>query len=198
MKRILPVAIVAVLIAAGVAISTASTLAQETDPVLGSLRGTASRLVEQIIVDGAIVDEIEVPVTDGRIAIPELGIDQPLAADGSFHFSDLPVSADLENQTIVTVIFTAPGLGSYTFEHVGLYPGTGGPILTPQMIDIPRVNDQGLIQSGLPETGGSGPVAGSGLSLALWLLALGGAGLLCAGAATRMIMRSARRVLGLL
>ncbi len=175
--------------------SLGSTQAQEEAPVFGALRGTAYRLVERIIVDGVIVDEIEVPVTDGRIAIPELGIDQPLAADGSFHFSDLPVSGDLDNPTEVTVIFTAPGLGSYTYEHLHLYPGTGGPILTPQMIDTPRNNDHPRaaidVSGDLPKTGGGGPAAGSGLRVTSALLALSlvGAALVCVGVASRVIRK---------
>ena len=162
-------------------------LAAAQQTVFGTLTGTASRLTEQIIVDGAIVEQIEGPVTDGRIAIPELGIDRPLAADGSFHFSDLPVSADQDNPTVVTVIFTAPGLGSYTYEQIRLRPGTVGSNLTPQMIESPRVNTGG-IRTELPDTG-SGPVAGSGLPSAFGLLALVGAAFLCAGAATHLMRR---------
>ena len=116
--------------------------AQETTPARAVLSGTAYRLVDQTIVDGYVVDETQVPVTNGRIAIPELGIDEPLADDGTFSLSNLPVSADLESPTEVTVIFTALGVGSFTYEHLRLYPGTLGWILRPQMIDAPRVNDR--------------------------------------------------------
>ena len=166
--------------------------AQEETPVFGTLTGTAYRLVDQTIVDGVIVDEIEVPVTNGRIAIPELGIDEPLAADGTFSFSDLPVSSDPDNPTEVTVIFTAPGLGSYTYEHLRLRPGTVGPNLTPQMVETPRNNDRPRapidVGGDLPNMGG-GPVAGSGAPVASGLLALVGAALFCAGASIRMIRR---------
>jgi len=108
---------------------------------VATLTGTAYRLVDQTVVDGVVIDDREVPITDGRIAIPELGIDIPLAEDGSFHLSDLPASADPGNPTEVTVIFTAPGLGSFTYLHLRLYPGHVGPNLTPQLIDTPRVDD---------------------------------------------------------
>ena len=182
------VAVVSAVFLGGLFLGTTSpTAAQET--AFGSLRGTAYRLVDQIIVDGVIEEEIELPVTDGRIAIPELGIDQPLAADGSFHFSNLPVSADLDNPTEVTVIFTAPGLGSYTYEHLRLHPGTGGPILTPQMISTPRTSGHPRAPGPLPDTGGGGPLAGSGPPVASGLLALVGAALVCAGASMRLMRR---------
>ncbi len=121
--------------------STGPAAAQTPEPALAALTGTAYRLVDQTIVDGVVIDETEVPVTDGRIAIPELDIDMPLAADAAFVLSSLPVNADTDNATEVTVVFTAPGLGSYTYLHLRLYPGTVGPNLTPQMIGAPRVND---------------------------------------------------------
>ncbi len=207
-RLLFALAIVAVFIAVGAGVrllpgSISSTAAQEPTPAFGTLTGMATRLVERIIVDGVIVDEIEVPVTDGRIAIPELGIDLPLGADGSFSFSDLPVSADPDNPTEVTVIFTAPGLGSYTYEHLRLYPGTVGSRLTPLMTGTPRVNDRGRahperdraqmdVSGDLPQAGGGGPVAGSGPPVASWLLVLLGAALVCAGAGTRLIRRSRR------
>ena len=176
---------------------TVSTAAQETAPAFGTLTGTAYRLVELIIVDGVIVNQTQVPVTDGRIVIPELGIDLPLATDGSFSLSDLPVSADLDNPTEVTVIFTAPGLGSFTYLHLRLYPGTGGPILTPQLTDTARVNDRSRFHpdrdrapvntsGAFPDTGGGGPVPGSGSPAASGLLALVGAALLGAAASIRL------------
>lgn len=144
--------------------------AQETAPAFAVLTGTAYRLVDQTIIDGVVHDQTQVPVTDGRIAIPELGIDLPLAADGSFTFSNLPVSADLDNPTEVTVIFTAPGLGSFTYLHLRLYPRPVGPNLTPQLTDTPRVNDRSRFHpdrdrapvntsGAFPDTGGGGPVA---------------------------------------
>ena len=138
--RLAPVLTLAVLLgAAGISLL----LVDEggSDASTATLSGTAYRLVSQTVVDGVVVDETQVPVTDGRIAIPELGIDMPLALDGSFRFSALPVRADPASPTEVTVVFTAPGLGSFTFLHLRLYPGSQGPILTPQMIDTPRVGD---------------------------------------------------------
>jgi hypothetical protein len=96
--------------------------------------GTAYRLVDQTIVDGVVMDETEVPVSDGRIRIPELGIDMPLAPDGTFGFNDLPMSADSQDPTEVTVVITAPGLGEYRYEHMRLYPAWVGATLTPQLI----------------------------------------------------------------
>ncbi len=189
-KRGFPFLIMALLVLAAGAGRSGVAGAQDPTPAFAILTGTAYRLVDQTIIDGVIHDQTQVPVTDGRIAIPELGIDQPLAADGSFHFSDLPVSADPDNPTEVTVIFTAPGLGSYTFEHVGLYPGTGGPILTPQMISTPRTSDHPRAPGPLPGTGGGGPGAGSGPPVATGLLALLGVLLLCIGATARAMRRS--------
>ncbi len=120
--------------------STSPTAAQVPTPAVATLTGTAYRLVDQAIVDGVVVDETEVPITDGRIAIPELGIDMPLAADGTFNLSNLPVSADPDNPTEVTVIFAAPKLGSFTYLHLRIGQGYR-PILTPQLIDSPRVTD---------------------------------------------------------
>ena len=166
-------------------------------PAMATLTGTAYRLVDQTIVDGVVVDETEEPIMDGRIAIPELGIDMPLAADGTFALSNLPVSADPDNPTEVTVIFTAPGLGSYTYLHLRLFPGTVGPIPTPQLIDTPRVNDLNRAHfhddsmRAFPVTGGGGPATGSGLPVAPALLALVGAALVFAGTAARR-MRKAR------
>ena len=168
----------------------AVTHAQTPTPAVATLTGTAYHLVDQTIVDGVVVDETLEPLSDGRIAIPELGIDMPLAADGTFTLSNLPVSADPDNPTEVTVIFTAPGLGSLTYLHLRIGPGEG-PILTPVLIDTPRVTDVARAHMhddsmrGFPETGGGGPVAGSGLPLTPELLALAGAALIFAGAATR-------------
>lgn len=142
MRRIIrdAVLLIPVLFAGTLLASTGLTVAQVPTGE-ATLTGTAYRLVDQTIVDGVVVDETEVPITDGRIAIPELGIDMPLAADGTFQLSDLPVGVDPDNPTEVTVIFTAPGLGNYTVLHLPLYPGPVGPILTPQLIETPRVND---------------------------------------------------------
>ena len=175
------------------ALVPASILAQ-TPPAVAALTGTAYRLVDQTIVDGVVVDETEVAVTDGRMAIPELGIDMPLAADGSFNLSNLPVSADPDNPTEVTVIFTAPGLGSYTYLHLRLYPGTVGPNLTPQLIDTPRVDDLSRGHRGtgpaLPEAGGGGSIADGGRPVVPALIALVGAALICTGAVTRRMRRA--------
>ena len=177
--------------------ATAVTHAQTTPaPAVATLTGTAYYLVDQTIVDGVVVDETLEPLSDGRIAIPELGIDMPLAADGTFTLSNLPVSADPDNPTEVTVIFTAPGLGSLTYLHLRIGPGEG-PILTPVLINTPRVTDVARAHThddsmrGFPETGGGGPAAGSGLPLTPELLALAGAALILAGTATRR-MRKAR------
>ncbi len=200
-KRGLPLVIVAalLLLASGVA-STGSTAAQETTPASATLTGTAYRLVYQTIVDGYVVDETKEPVTDGRIAIPELGIDEPLAANGSFRFTNLPVSGNPDVLTDVTVIFTAPNLGSYTFLNLRLYPGAGGPILRPLLIATPRVNDVSYehrhgVFDDLPQAGGGGPMAdaGSPVAPALIAFALVGAALLCAGAATRFTGRTSCR-----
>ena len=106
----------------------------------GTLTGTAYHLVDQTIVGSLVVDETVELIRDGRIAIPELGIDMPLSPDGTFRLSNL-ASGTPHAVIQVTVLFTAPGLGSYTYLHLRLYPGTVGPNLTPQLIDVPRVND---------------------------------------------------------
>ena len=102
------------LLLAAVVGSTGPAAAQTPTPAVATLSGTAYRLVDQTIVDGVVVDQTLEPISDGRIAIPELGIDMPLSADGTFALSNLPASADPDNPTEVTVIFTAPGLGSFT------------------------------------------------------------------------------------
>lgn len=167
----------------------------------GTITGTAYHLVDQTIVDGVVIDETLEPLNDGRIAIPELGIDMPLAADGTFRLSDL-ASATPDTLIQVTVVFTAPGLGSFTFLHLLIYPERVGPNLTPQLIDTPRVNDLnrahfhgdsfpeagghvGPAAGTLPEMGGGAPTDGSGLLVAPALLALLGAALIWAGAAIR-------------
>jgi hypothetical protein len=121
-----------------------------------SLSGTAYRLVDQIVEEGVVVHEIEEPVASGRLAIPELGIEMTLAYDGSFELTDLPVSDDANRPTKVTAIFTAPGLGSFTYTHLPLYPGRAGWILTPQMIETPRINDMSIRGRG---TGTGGDVS---------------------------------------
>ena len=164
----------------------------------GAITGTASHLVDQTIVDGVVVDETLEPLSDGRIAIPELGIDMPLSPDGTFQLSDL-ASATPHTLIQVTVVFTAPGLGSFTFLHLLIYPEDLGPNLTPQLIDTPRVNDlnrahfhgdsfpegghAGPPPSRLPEAGAGATAAGAGAPVAPALLALAGAALVCAGAA---------------
>lgn len=168
--------------------------AQDTTPALAALSGTAYELVDQTIVDGIVIDETQVPVTNGRIAIPELGTDQPLLEDGSFSFSDLPVSADPNNPTEVTVIFTAPGLGSFTFLHLRLYPGPVGPILTPQLIDIPRVDDLARERGTggpLPATGTGHPVGDTPPFAVVAILALLGATLGGLGLAGRYATKAA-------
>ena len=166
---------------------TAVSHAQTTPtPAVATLTGTAYYLVDQTIVDGVVVDETLEPISDGRIVIPELGIDMPLAADGTFELSNLPASANPDNPTEVTVIFTAPGLGSFTYLHLRIGPGYR-PILTPVLIDTPRVDDHSM--RGFPETGGGGPAAGSRLPVAPALLALAGAALIFAGAAARRMRR---------
>ena len=111
------------------------------------------------------------------------------------------MSADLDNPTEVTVIFTAPGLGSFTYLHLRLYPGPVGFNLTPQLTDTPRVNDRSRFHpdrdrapvntsGAFPEAGGGGAVAGSGSPVASGLLALVGAALFCAGASIRLMRRS--------
>lgn len=176
--------------------STAPTAAQET--AFGTLTGTAYRLVDQTIVDGVVVDQTLEPISDGRITVPELGVDEPLSANGSFRFTDLPLSADPDNPTEVTVIFTAPGLGSFTYLHLRLYPGTVGPHLTPQLTETPRVDDRSRAHGGddghvnisgeLPSTG-SGFAAGSASFMSSALLALGGAALLSVAASIRLMHR---------
>ncbi len=118
------------------------------------------------------------------------------------------MSGDLDNPTEVTVIFTAPGLGSFTYLHLRLYSGEHlrldsrpvGAILTPQLTDAPRVDDRSRFHpdrerapvntsGAFPATGGGGPVAGSGSPVAAGLLALAGAALLCAGASIGLMRR---------
>ena len=144
---------VLVLLGSALVIATPAA-AQEPPPATAALTGTAYRLVDQTIVDSVVVDETELPVTDGRIAIPELDIDVALAKDGSFRLSDLPVDADTDRPTEATVVFTAPGLGSFTYLHLRLYPGPVGPNLTPQMIDTPRVNDRSIYHAHSEDTRG--------------------------------------------
>lgn len=123
--------------------STGLATAQAPPPGVGTITGTASSLVDQTIVDGVVIDQTLEPIGDGRIAIPELGIDMPLGADASFDLPDLPASADPDNPTEVTVVFTAPGLGSFTYLHLRIGEGYH-PILTPVLIDTPRIDDHSL------------------------------------------------------
>ncbi len=162
MRRIIRGNILLALVLVGSAFlgSTGPAAAQTPTPAMATLTGTAYRLVDQTIVDGVVVDETLEPITDGRIAIPELGIDMPLSPDGTFVLSNLPASADPDNPTEVTVIFTAPGLGSFTFLHLQIYPEHVGPNLTPQLIDTPRVNDLNRAHfhgDSFPEGGHAGP-----------------------------------------
>jgi hypothetical protein len=123
--------------------STAPVAAQAPAADVGTITGTAYRLVDQTIVDGLVVDQALEPISDGRIAIPELGIDVPLAAGATFAFDSLPVSTDPDNPTEVTVIFTAPGLGSFTYLYLRIGQGHR-PNLTPQLTATPRVDDHSL------------------------------------------------------
>ena len=77
----------------------------------GTLTGTAYHLVDQTIVGSLVVDETVELIRDGRIAIPELGIDMPLSPDGTFRLSNL-ASGTPHAVIQVTVLFTAPGLGA--------------------------------------------------------------------------------------
>lgn len=114
--------------------------AQTEDSFVGRVSGTAYRLVEQTVVDGLVVDEELEPISNGRIAIPELDIDTPLETDAEVRLRNLPASADRENPTKITVVFSAPGLGDFTFRNVPIGPWVD-PILTPVLIDQPRVDD---------------------------------------------------------
>lgn len=152
--------------------------------------------------DYLVVEEIVAPVTNGRIAIPELGIDEPLSPRGSFRFTDLPVSADEDNPTEVTVIFSAPGLGSFTFLHLRLYPGTVGPHLTPQLTEVPRVDDLSRdhreirldASRELPNAGSGASDTSFALSTLSAVLALAGAALLLAGGTVLLWQRRGLRL----
>ena len=128
------------LLAAMIVLGGAGQTAAETQPKLGSISGTAYVLVGQTVVDGIVTAEEENPVAEGMLAIPELDVSVAIGPDGSFSVSDLPVNADPADVTEVTVIITAPGSGSFTYNNLRIGPGYR-PILSAQLTQDPRVDD---------------------------------------------------------
>lgn len=158
MWRIVGLALV--LVTSAFLVRASTTAAQIPESAVGTISGTAYRLVDQTVVDGLVVEENLEAITDGQIAIPELGLDMPLPEDGEFDLRDLPASAKPENPTRVTVIFTAPGLGSFTFLNVPIVPWMN-PVLTPVLIDEPRVDDlsrASRLEQSVPQGSHSPPV----------------------------------------
>lgn len=102
----------------------------ETGVASGTLTGTISLLVEQVVVDGVIVEEILAPVTSGRVSIPELGVAQELALDGSYNFTDLSLP---RYPMLVSVEVRADGYRPTTWaSYIVLHPDSG-PIFTPRI-----------------------------------------------------------------
>ncbi len=114
--------------------------AQTTAPATGTMAGTAYQLADQTVVSRLVLDEKLEPISGGRVSIPELEVDRALAADGKFDLRDLPASSDPLNPTEVSVVFTAPGLKSFTYLHLPVAPNFH-PILTPVLTTTPRVDD---------------------------------------------------------
>lgn len=106
------------------------TVTQETRLAVGTLSGTISVVVKKVIVDGVVVEEILEPVANGRVTIPELGVAQELALDGSFNFSDLSMPRD---PMLISVEVQADGYRPTTWaNYIVLYPDTG-PHFTPRI-----------------------------------------------------------------
>jgi len=110
----------------------------QTPPAFGRITATAYRLVQQTVVDGVVVDEKLEPISDARVSISELAVDMPLDRFGSADLSALPIGQG--DEATVTVVFTAPGLGSFTFRNLEIGGGLL-PNLTPVLTDQPRVTD---------------------------------------------------------
>lgn len=114
----------------GLGTRNAETVTQETGLAIGTLTGSINLLIEQIVVDGAVVDEILAPVTNGQVSIPELGVDQDLALDGSFNFAHLSLP---QYPMLVSVEVQAAGFRPTTgANYLVLYRGLG-PIFTPRL-----------------------------------------------------------------
>lgn len=114
----------------GVSLSARGREVSEDAPAIGTLTGTISRLVEQIIVDGVVVDEILEPVTNGRVTILELGVEQPLGPDGSFSFRRLQFS---RGHMLVSLEVQAEGFRPTTWANRLVLSAGTGPNFTPRI-----------------------------------------------------------------
>ncbi len=114
----------------GVSLSARGREVSEAAPAIGTLTGTISRLVEQIFEGQVVVEEITEPVTSGRVAIPELGVEQPLGPDGSFSFRRLEFSRD---HMLVSVVVQAEGFRPTTWANRLVLSAGTGPNFTPRI-----------------------------------------------------------------
>ena len=124
----------------GVALARGEGEVSETLPAITIFTGTMSRLVEQVFVDGVVVDEILEPVTNGRVSIPELGVEQPLGPDGSFSFRRLELP---QIPMLVSVEVEADGYRPTTWaNNLVLYRGLGWNF-TPRLVlgNEPKLTD---------------------------------------------------------
>ena len=160
----------------------------------------------------AILGETNPPVDHGTVRIPELDLTSEIM-DGCFEFRNLTLPQD---PMLVSFEIRVDGYRPTTWANFIVLTAGSSPIFTPRLEpgDMPELIDpcpdllstpqEDLSAAGhlqaqlcaqlaatgtLPETGGSGPVAGSGLPLTPELLALVGAALILAGTATRHIRR---------
>lgn len=101
-----------------VTLSGQGTAVSEAAPAIGTFTGTISLVVDQIVVDGwegdRVVRDILEPVTNGIVTILELGVGQPLGADGSFSFRHLEMS---EDHMLVSVQVQADGYRPTTWAN---------------------------------------------------------------------------------
>lgn len=196
MKRILPVAIVAVLIAAGVATSLLGTMrpAQaQTFPVTLTMTGPPTAVAGQEItyrVHYQFTDRlgtaIVIGVTEGASYVSTQTTSGP---DGSLEYrtersawwgvlaSAEKTEGEIEFVVRVSSDFTGSLFGS------AYVPGTG-------TTESNNVETRVFAPGTMPVAGGGSSVFASGPPLAAGLLALVGASLFCAGAATRKSRRS--------
>ena len=114
----------------GVALARGEVGVSATSPAFTNFTGTMSRLVEQKMVDGVVVDEILEPVTNGRVTILELGVEQPLGPDGSFSFRRLQFS---RGHMLVSLEVQAEGFRPTTWANRLVLSAGTGPNFTPRI-----------------------------------------------------------------
>lgn len=201
MERVLPVAIAAVLIAAGAAISLLGTMdaayAQITPwPVKLTMTGPSTAVSGQEVtyrVDYQLLDPTAVSQTGFQFDIPDNttyvssevvsgpeGILLRLEQGFFVEWGGLGNAEEPEGAVEVTIRIDAEFVGSVRVQ--ALEPGT-------ETAFSNVVETQVFAPGMLPDTGGGGPVAGSGRPIASGLLVLVGAALLCVGPSIRMMRR---------